>query len=133
VTGAAPRVAWVALTASRSGRDKGNVGDPFDFHLDEGGWPYPDEVDEARPTEPADVRADADDDAIALHALTPHALGELSGAERAAVVARFGLDGHDPMTMAELQTSLGLSRDQARLALAGGLAKLRTALGDPPA
>lgn len=109
------------------------MGDPFDFHLDEGGWPYPDELDDERPTEPADARSDADDDAVALHALTPHALGELSPPERAAVVARFGLDGQAPMTMAELQASLGLSRDQARLALTGGLTKLRTALGDLPA
>jgi DNA-directed RNA polymerase sigma subunit (sigma70/sigma32) len=109
------------------------VGDPLDFHLDEGGWPYPDEVDDdARTIEPADQRSDADDDAVALHALTPHALGGLSAPERAAVVARFGLDGKEPMTMAEVQASLGVSRDQARLALAGGLAKLRTALGDPP-
>ena len=119
------------MTLGLAGRDKGSVGDPFDFHLDEGGWPYPDETDEVRPGEPADARADADDDAVALHALTPHALGALSAPERAAVVARFGLDGHEPMTMAQLQTSLGLSRDQARLALAGGLAKLRSALGGP--
>jgi DNA-directed RNA polymerase sigma subunit (sigma70/sigma32) len=45
-------------------------------------------------------------------------------------VARFGLDGHDPMTMAELSESLGLSRDRARVALSGGLTKLRTVLGD---
>ena len=109
------------------------MGDRFDFHLDEGGWPYPDDGDEVRPGEPADARADADDDAVALHALTPQALDALTAPERAAVVARFGLDGHEPMTMAQLQISLGLSRDQARLALAGGLAKLRTALGGPPA
>ena len=108
------------------------MGDPLDFHLDEGGWPYPDETDELRPGEAVDARGDTDDDAVALHALTPQVLADLSGPERAAVVARFGLDGHEPMTMAQLQTSLGLSRDQARLALAGGLAKLRSALGGPP-
>lgn len=108
------------------------MGDPFDFHLDEGGWPYPDEADDARPGEPADARADADDDALALHALPPQALDALSPNERAAVVARFGLDGHKPLTLAQMQASLGLSRDQVRAALAGGLAKLRSALGGPP-
>ena len=44
-------------------------------------------------------------------------------------MARFGLDGREPMTMGQLQASLGLSRDRARGALSGGLAKLRTVLG----
>jgi Sigma-70, region 4 len=108
--------------ATREGVD----GDPFDF-LDEGGWPYPDEgtlVDE-----PVDLRFDADEDALALHALTPASLARLSPAEQAAIVARFGLDGREPMTMGQLQASLGLSRDRARGALSGGLAKLRTVLG----
>jgi DNA-directed RNA polymerase sigma subunit (sigma70/sigma32) len=105
------------------------MGDPFDF-IDEGGWPYPDDVDEVRTAEAVDVRSDADDDLVALHALTPQALGALSPTERAVITARFGLDGHEPMTMAELRIALGLSRDRARLALAGGLDKLRTALAD---
>jgi DNA-directed RNA polymerase sigma subunit (sigma70/sigma32) len=115
------------------------MGDPFDFFLDESGWPYPDEGDdgekprdgeERRDHEPADVRFGTDEDAVALHALTPQVLARLSRTERAAVVARFGLDGGDPMTMAELSESLGLSRDRARVALFGGLAKLRSVLGD---
>jgi len=124
------------LTIGHAGRDNRSVGDPFDFYLDESGWPYPDEADDRPPHgphgpgEPIDWRADADDDAVALHALTPQALAGLSRAEQAAVVARFGLDGHAPMTMAQLQTALGLSRDQTRLALTGGLTKLRTVLGD---
>jgi hypothetical protein len=110
------------------------MGDPFDFFIDESGWPYPDGGDdgEQRPDHepPADVRFGTDEDAIALHALTPQVLSTLSRTERAAVAARFGLDGHDPMTMAELSASLGLSRDRARVALSGGLTKLRTVLGD---
>ena len=108
------------------------MGDPFDFYLDESGWPYPDEADDRPPREPGEPIdwGDADDDAVALHALTPRALAGLSRAEQAAVVARFGLDGHAPMTMTQLQAALGLSRDQTRLALTRGLTKLRTVLGD---
>jgi len=125
-------VSALFLTIGLAGRDNRSVGDPFDFYLDESGWPYPDEAEERPAEEPVDWRADADDDAVALHALTPQALAGLSRAEQAAVVARFGLDGHAPMTMTQLQTALGLSRDQTRLALTGGLAKLRTVLGDGP-
>jgi DNA-directed RNA polymerase sigma subunit (sigma70/sigma32) len=113
------------------------MGDPFDFFLDEGGWPYPDEGDDGEERherdqahEPADVRFGTDEDAVALHALTPQVLATLSRTERAAVVARFGLGGHDPMTMAELSDSLGLSRDRARVALSSGLTKLRSVLGE---
>ena len=105
------------------------MGEPLGF-VDEGGWPYPDDVVNARSPEPVDLRSDADEDMVALHALTPRALGSMSDVERAAVAARFGLDGKAPMTMVELRTSLGLSRDGARAALAGGLEKLRSALGD---
>jgi DNA-directed RNA polymerase sigma subunit (sigma70/sigma32) len=105
------------------------MGDPLDF-IDEGGWPYPDELVDARWPEPIDLRSDADDDLVALHALSPRALASLSPVERAAVAARFGLDGNGPLTMVELRTSLGLSRDRTRVALSGGLDKLRTALSD---
>jgi hypothetical protein len=131
--------------------DHCGMGNPLDF-VDEGGWPYPDDGDGDgvgidglgfdgarrvpgdRPApwlaEPADFRNNADDDAIALHALTARALAPLSPAERAAVVARFGLDGSEPLSMVELGTALGLSRDRTRAALAGGLGKLRDALSD---
>jgi len=105
------------------------MGDPLDF-IDEGGWPYPDDGTEARVLDPVDLAASADDDLIALHALTPRGLATLSGVERAAVAGRFGLDGHEPLTMPELCQSLGLSRQRARAALAGGLDKLRAALSD---
>jgi RNA polymerase primary sigma factor len=105
------------------------VGDPFDF-IDEGGWPYPDDGADARPLDPIDPRGDADDDAVALHALSPRVLASLSDVERAAVSARFGLDGGGPRTLAEVGTSLGLSPARTRVVLAGGLGKLRAALAD---
>ena len=72
------------------------MGDPLDF-IDEGGWPYPDDVVDARAPEPIDLRSDADEDMIALHALTPRVLASLSAAERAAIAGRFGLDGAEPL------------------------------------
>jgi DNA-directed RNA polymerase sigma subunit (sigma70/sigma32) len=107
------------------------MGDPLDF-IDEGGWPYPDDVVDARAPEPIDLRSNADEDMIALHALTPRALARLSQDERAAIAGRFGLDGSAPLSMVELRTSLGLSRDRTRRTLADGLDKLRTALSDGP-
>lgn len=79
--------------------------------------------------EPVDRRSDADDDLVALHALRSRSAG-LSDLERAAVAARFGLTGGPPLTMAELGSTLGLSQGRTRVALSGGLTKLRTALGD---
>jgi RNA polymerase primary sigma factor len=105
------------------------MGDPLDF-IDEGGWPYPDDGADARPLEPVDPRGDADDDVVALHALSPRVLASLSDVERAAVAARFGLDGAEPLTLAELGASLGLSPARTRAVLAGGLGKLRAALAD---
>lgn len=106
------------------------MGDPLDFYIDEGGWPYPDDGDDDRVTGPADLRADSDDDLVSLHALEPHVLDSLTPTERAALVARFGLDGADPMTMTEVADSLGLSPGRTREAVASGLARLRSALGD---
>lgn len=107
------------------------MGDPLDF-IDEGGWPYPDDVVDTRTPEPVDLRSAADEDLIALHALTPRALARLSRAERAAIAARFGLDGTEPLSMVELRTTLGLSRERTRRTLADGLDKLRIALADGP-
>ena len=117
------------LDPPRSERDKGCVGDPFDF-IDEGGWPYPDDGADVRPLEPIDPRGDADDDVVALHALSPRVLASLSDVERSAVAARFGLDGGEPQTLAEVGASLGLSAARTRVVLAGGLGKLRAALAD---
>jgi RNA polymerase primary sigma factor len=105
------------------------VSDPLDF-IDEGGWPYPDDGVDARTLDPIDLRSSSDDDMVALHALTSRGLAALSDVERAAIAARFGLGGKEPLTMAELRRTLGLSRDRTRVVLSGGLAKLRTALSD---
>lgn len=108
------------------------MGDRFDFVdlIDESGWPYPDQIAGAVGPEPIDLRSNADDDLVALHALRRGAVAGLSDLERSAVLARFGLGGRPPMSMIELRTELGLSRDRTRLALSGGLAKLRDALAD---
>jgi DNA-directed RNA polymerase sigma subunit (sigma70/sigma32) len=118
------------LTLRAERRDKWCMGDPLDFYIDEGGWPYPDDGDDDRVTGPEDLRATSDDDLVALHALEPHVLDSLTPTERAAVVARFGLDGTEPMTLAEVAESLGLSEGRARVAVANGVARLRSALGD---
>lgn len=103
------------------------MGDPFDF-ISEDGWPYRDDGDDAEQLEPIDLRSDADDDLVALHALPAHALTGLTHLERLVVSARFGLDGREPRTLQELHDELGLSRDRVRHALADGLDKLRGVL-----
>jgi DNA-directed RNA polymerase sigma subunit (sigma70/sigma32) len=103
------------------------MGDPFDF-ISEDGWPYRDDGDDAEQLEPIDLRSDPDDDLVALHALSPHALSGLTEMERLIVSARFGLDGHQPRTLRELHDELGLSRDRVRHTLADGLDKLRGVL-----
>lgn len=107
------------------------MGDPLDF-IPEDGWPYPDEGDGdgSEPPEPVELRFDTDDDLVALHALRPRALASLSGDERAVLIARFGLDGSDPMTLDAVHTTLGMSRHRVRYVLADGIAKLREALDD---
>ena len=106
------------------------MGDPLDFYLDEGGWPYPDDDVDGDAGGPADPRASSDDDLVALHALYPHLLDGLTDTERAVVVARFGLGGAEPMTMSQVAASLGMSPWRARGLLAGGIASLRTTLGE---
>jgi DNA-directed RNA polymerase sigma subunit (sigma70/sigma32) len=107
------------------------MGDPLDF-ISEDGWPYPDEDDDAEQLEPVDLRSDADDDLVALHALPPQALTLLSDVEREVVTARFGLDGQEPRTLRELHEQLGLSRERIRQALSDGLDKLRGVLDVDP-
>ena len=129
--------------------------------MDEGGWPYADPAAGLVGLEPIDLRSDADDDLVALHALRRGAIADLSDdllAQSAGHVADqaregdrpiregahatddhfavqpavevFGLGGAPPMSMIELRTELGLSRDRTRVALSGGLSKLRQALAD---
>jgi DNA-directed RNA polymerase sigma subunit (sigma70/sigma32) len=91
------------------------------------GWPYPDsDADLDRLEELVDISADADDDLVSLYAVSPHLLDGLSPVERAVVIARFGLDGHTPQTVREIQHDLGLPRADLRVALGGGLAKIRS-------
>jgi DNA-directed RNA polymerase sigma subunit (sigma70/sigma32) len=106
------------------------MGDPLDFYIDEGGWPYPDDGDDDRVTGPEDLRSGSDDDLVALHAIAPHLFDGLTPTQRAVVVARFGLGGDAPMTLAEISATLGLSPSRTRGYLAGGLASLRTTLGE---
>jgi hypothetical protein len=120
------------LTPPRAGRDNRTMGDPLDFYLDEGGWPYPDEDVDGDAGGPADLRATSDDDLVALHALSPHLLDPLTEAERAVVVARFGLGGAPPMTMSQVADTLGMSPWRARGLLAGGIASLRSTLRETP-
>lgn len=105
------------------------MGDPL-FFIDEAGWPYPDEGNDAEELEPIDLRGDPDDDVIALHTLPRRAFDDLTPTERAVVTARFGLDGFEARTMAQLHHELGLSRERIRHALDDALAKLRVALAD---
>jgi DNA-directed RNA polymerase sigma subunit (sigma70/sigma32) len=91
------------------------------------GWPYPDtdaDLDELE--EPLDLSADADDDLVNLAAASPHLFDNLSPLERAVIIARYGLDGHDPLSAREIQHQMELPRADLRVALGGGLSKLRS-------
>jgi DNA-directed RNA polymerase sigma subunit (sigma70/sigma32) len=105
------------------------MGDPLSF-MNEDGWPYPDDDDVAEQLEPIDLRSEADDDLVALHALPPRAFAELTPAERTLIARRFGLDGQPPSTLSELHDQLGMSRRQVRVTLLDGITKLRTHLTD---
>lgn len=86
------------------------------------GWPYPDALGDL-----VDVESDADDELLSV--LTDiHLLDSLEPLEREVVSARFGLRGHEVRTMKQLQGDLGLPRNDLRLALGSGLAKLRSRL-----
>jgi DNA-directed RNA polymerase sigma subunit (sigma70/sigma32) len=90
------------------------------------GWPYPDtDADTDRLEELVDISADADDDLVSLAAASPRLFDDLSPLEHTVIVARYGLDGHAPQSVREIQHGLGLPRDALRLALGDGLAKLR--------
>jgi hypothetical protein len=108
------------------------MGDPLDFYLDEGGWPYPDEDLDGDAGGPADLRAISDDDLVALHAHSPHFLDGLTEAERAVIVARFGLGGAEPMTMSQVAATLGMSPWRTRGLLADSIDTLRATLGETP-
>jgi DNA-directed RNA polymerase sigma subunit (sigma70/sigma32) len=105
------------------------MGDPLSF-MSEDGWPYPDDDDVAERVEPIDLRAQADDDLVALHALPRRAFDELSPAERILITRRFGFDGQPPCTLSQLHDELGMSRREIRLTLLEGITKLRFHLTD---
>lgn len=89
------------------------------------GWPYPDSDEESEDTEVTDHDADIDDDLVSVHALEDHLLDDLEPVERQVVAARFGLDGRPALSMKEIQRELSMPRDEVRVALGDGLAKLR--------
>lgn len=107
--------------------------------LDEGGWPYDDgEVSTEEmmlmgngdgasagvpPTEDP-----WDEDAMTLHAFAPRLLDDLDPLERAAVTARFGLNGSEVRSLREVSQETGVAREQLRIALGSGLAKIRSHL-----
>lgn len=103
------------------------MGDALAF-MSEDGWPYPDDDDVAELLEPIDLRSEADDDIVSLHALPRRALADLTSAERMVIAGRFGFDGQPPRTLSQLHRQLGMSRREIRLTLLDGLTKLRTTL-----
>jgi DNA-directed RNA polymerase sigma subunit (sigma70/sigma32) len=106
------------------------MGDALAF-MSEDGWPYPDDDDVAEQFEPIDLRSEADDDLVALHALPRQALADLTSAERMVIVRRFGFDGQPPCTLSQLHAELGMSHREIRMALLDGLSKLRIQLAAP--
>jgi len=78
--------------------------------------------------EPADLAAEIDEDLLAIRT-DPHLYDDLTPLEREVIVERFGLDGHQPHRLAELQTGLHLPRREVRHLLTQGLGKLRSHLG----
>jgi RNA polymerase nonessential primary-like sigma factor len=86
------------------------------------GWPYPDALGDL-----VDITSDPDDELLSIKN-DAHLLDSLDPLEREVVSARFGLRGHEVRTMKQLHADLGLSRDDLKLALGSGLAKLRTRL-----
>ncbi len=55
-----------------------------------------------------------------LHALSTH--------EHDVIVRRFGLEGHDPMTLEDVGEAIGLTRERVRQMQIEGLKKLRVVL-----
>jgi RNA polymerase nonessential primary-like sigma factor len=88
----------------------------------EDGWPYPDAL-----VDFVDLTGETDDDLLSLSNDT-HLLDSLNPLEREVVTARFGLRGHELRSMKQLHADLGLPRQDIRIALGSGLAKLRTHL-----
>jgi DNA-directed RNA polymerase sigma subunit (sigma70/sigma32) len=84
------------------------------------GWPYPDTAEES-----VDLDSEFDDDLLSLRVPPPHFLDDLDPLEREVITARFGLEGAAVRSMKELHAQLGVPRNQLRIAMGSGLAKLR--------
>lgn len=93
----------------------------------EDGWPYPDE-DGGTSDAGSEVGSEVDDDLVALHCLSSHALDSLEPLERQVVTGRFGIGGAPVRTMKQLQADTGLGRPELRQALGSALTKLRLQL-----
>lgn len=78
--------------------------------------------------EPIDLAAVIDDDLLAVRT-DRHLYDDLTPLEREVIVERFGLEGHRPHRLAELETELHLPRREVRNLLTQGLGKLRSHLG----
>lgn len=89
----------------------------------EDGWPYPDDDGE-----PVEAGSEVDDDLVALHCLSGHAMDGLEPLERLVITSRFGIGGTPIRTMKELQTDTGVPRPELRRSLGSALAKLRLQL-----
>jgi DNA-directed RNA polymerase sigma subunit (sigma70/sigma32) len=89
----------------------------------EDGWPYADPA-----VELPDIENDVDEDLLALRTAAPRLLSSLDPLEREVLDARFGLEGHEVLTMKQLHLQTGLPRADLRSALGSGLEKLRTQL-----
>jgi len=89
----------------------------------EDGWPYPDAEEEV-----VDLTDEVDIDVLSVKVGSSHLFDDLSPVERRMVAGRYGLDG-PARSMKELHQELGLPREDLRLALGSGLAKLRIRLG----
>ena len=77
--------------------------------------------------EPADLTAQIDEDLLAVRT-DAHLFDDLTALEREVIVETFGLDGHRPHRLAELETELHMPRREVRQVLTRGLGKLRSHL-----
>jgi RNA polymerase primary sigma factor len=81
---------------------------------------------------PIDVAQEVVDRA-ALHTVVATARELLDERAWAVLVQRYGLDGSEPRTLAEIGASLGVSRETVRLTTTRALAQLRETLGEQAA
>lgn len=81
---------------------------------------------------PTDVAQEVVDRA-ALRTLVAMARDTLDDRAWAVLVQRYGLDGSEPRTLAEIGATLGVSRETVRLTTARALASLRATLEEPVA